>query len=547
MKDTQETIFWGHIVDVVRNRVFDGKIVVKGDKIADIVATEEPLKDVPYILPGFVDSHIHIESSMLLPHNFAQAVVKHGTIACVCDAHEIANVLGREGVEFMIEDGKQCDFYFFNGVPSCVPATSFETSGAELNSEDVEELLKNENITHLSEMMNYPGVISNDEEVIRKIELAHKYNKPIDGHAPMLKGDDLKIYSSYNISTDHECNSIEEAEEKLSNNIKIQIREGSAAKNFDTLLPLVEKYSDRLMFCSDDKHPDDLLHGHINQLVKKAIQKGCPLIDVLKIVSLNPIKHYNLPCGMLQKGDNADFLLINNLEDFDILATYIKGKKVYDSKENPKDSIQQPTKAIEYNNFKAEKIEKKDIAVEYREEKINAIECFNGELFTKRIEIVPKVENGYLVSDKEKDILKIVVLNRYHKAKPSVAFIKGIGLQQGAICSTVAHDSHNIIAVGVEDEDIVEAINLVVKHKGGIAFVNKDDKDILPLPIAGLMANEKIEQVAKNYDRINKKVKIYTNKLNSPYMTLAFMALLVIPEIKISDKGLFDVTRFSFI
>ncbi|MDY6381129.1 MAG: amidohydrolase family protein, partial [Bacteroidales bacterium] len=282
MKDTQETIFWGHIVDVVRNRVFDGKIVVKGDKIADIVATEEPLKDVPYILPGFVDSHIHIESSMLLPHNFAQAVVKHGTIACVCDAHEIANVLGREGVEFMIEDGKQCDFYFFNGVPSCVPATSFETSGAELNSEDVEELLKNENITHLSEMMNYPGVISNDEEVIRKIELAHKYNKPIDGHAPMLKGDDLKIYSSYNISTDHECNSIEEAEEKLSNNIKIQIREGSAAKNFDTLLPLVEKYSDRLMFCSDDKHPDDLLQGHINQLVKKALQKGYPLIDVLK-------------------------------------------------------------------------------------------------------------------------------------------------------------------------------------------------------------------------------------------------------------------------
>lgn len=547
MKDTQETIFWGHIVDVVRNRVFDGKIVVKGDKIADIVATEEPLKDVPYILPGFIDSHIHIESSMLLPHNFAQAVVKHGTIACVCDAHEIANVLGREGVEFMIEDGKQCGFYFFNGVPSCVPATSFETSGAELNSEDVEELLKNENITHLSEMMNYPGVMSNDEEVIRKIELAHKYNKPIDGHAPMLKGDDLKIYSSYNISTDHECNSIEEAEEKLSNNIKIQIREGSAAKNFDTLLPLVEKYSDRLMFCSDDKHPDDLLHGHINQLVKKALQKGYPLIDVLKLVSLNPIKHYNLPCGMLQKGDNADFLLINNLEDFDILATYIKGKKVYDSKENPKDSIQQPTKAIEYNNFKAEKIEKKDIAIEYREEKINAIECFNRELFTKRIKIVPKVENGYLVSDKEKDILKIVVLNRYHKAKPSVAFIKGIGLQQGAMCSTIAHDSHNIIAVGVEDEDIVEAINLVVEHKGGIAFVNKDDKDILPLPIAGLMTNEKIEQVAKNYDRINKKVKTYTNKLNSPYMTLAFMALLVIPEIKISDKGLFDVTRFSFI
>lgn len=545
MKNMQETIILGHIIDVVNNKIFDGKVVVKENKIADVLPVEKKLSDVPYILPGFIDSHIHIESSMLLPHNFADAVVKHGTIACVCDAHEIANVLGKAGVEFMIEDGRHTDFYFFNGVPSCVPATKFETAGAELNSKDVEDLLKNENITHLSELMNYPGVLFKDEEVISKIELAHKYNKPIDGHAPLLRGKELKTYSSYDISTDHECNSIEEAEEKISNNIKIQIREGSAARNFDKLLPLLDKYSNDLMFCSDDKHPNDLLFGHINQLVKRALEKGYPIIDVLKLASLNPIKHYKLPCGLLQKGDNADFILIDDLREFNILATYIKGKKVYDSEENRREVAK--IQEIEYNNFKAEKIDKKDIVLKYKDKKINVIECFDGELFTKKIEIESKQKDGYMVSDVDNDILKIVVLNRYHKAKPSVAFIKGIGLKEGAMCSTIAHDSHNIIAVGVEDEDIVKAINLVIEHKGGIAFVNKEDKDILPLPVAGLMSNKNVEQVAEDYNRINNKVKAYTNKLKAPYMTLSFMALLVIPEIKISDKGLFDVTSFSFV
>ena len=299
------------------------------------------------------------------------------------------------------------------------------------------------------------------------------------------------------------------------------------------------------MFCSDDKHPNDLLFGHINQLVKRALEKGYPIIDVLKLASLNPIKHYKLPCGLLQKGDNADFILIDDLREFNILATYIKGKKVYDSEENRREVAK--IQEIEYNNFKAEKIDKKDIVLKYKDKKINVIECFDGELFTKKIEIESKQKDGYMVSDVDNDILKIVVLNRYHKAKPSVAFIKGIGLKEGAMCSTIAHDSHNIIAVGVEDEDIVKAINLVIEHKGGIAFVNKEDKDILPLPVAGLMSNKNVEQVAEDYNRINNKVKAYTNKLKAPYMTLSFMALLVIPEIKISDKGLFDVTSFSFV
>ncbi len=542
---TENIRLTGHIVDVVEKEVFDGEITVENGRIKSILRLQGLDRQAPYIMPGFVDSHIHIESSMLLPHNFADIVVKHGSVACVCDAHEIANVLGKQGVEFMIEDGEKADFYFFNGVPSCVPATCFETSGATIGSKEVEELLKNDKITHLSEMMNYVGVIQKQEEVIRKLELARRYHKPIDGHAPLLSKEQLKEYVSYGIGTDHECSSLHEAEEKIECGMKIQIREGSAAKNFDRLLPLMKNHCDSLMFCSDDKHPDDLIHGHINLLVKKAIKEGCPLMDVLRVASLNPIKHYRLPCGLLQKGDNADFILVNNLDDFEVLATYIKGRKVYDEKEGRREGSKGETPV--YNNFHAEKITLEDIQTEYKGRDINIIECFDGELFTKNITITPKTDRGLMITDVEGDILKIVVLNRYTKAKPSVAFIKGVGLKQGAICSTVAHDSHNIIAVGVEDKDIVEAINLVIENKGGIAFVNKEDKDILPLPVAGLMSYETAEKVAKDYDRINRKAKAFTDRLSSPYMTLAFMSLLVIPEIKLSDKGLFDARTFSFI
>ena len=534
----------GHLVDVFENRTYPAIVTIKDGKIASIVETN----DAPdqYILPGFVDAHVHIESSMLVPTAFAQMAVVHGTVATVSDPHEIANVCGTSGVHYMINNGKRTLFKFFFGAPSCVPATFFETAGAHIDADDIEKLLNNDDVWYLAEMMNYPGVLNGDTEVIAKINAAKKIGKPIDGHAPGLRGDEAHKYAANGISTDHECFTIEEALDKLKAGMKIIIREGSAARNFDALAPLFETNADKLMFCSDDKHPDELITGHINELVKRAIKEGYDLYDVIKAASLNPITHYNLPVGMLREKDSADFIVVNNLKDFEVKQTYIDGEMVADngmsllthSKPEP----------INYFDVSSKKVDEFIVEAQNESVEIRVIEALDGQLITNEITANAKVENKNIVSDIDNDILKMVVVNRYANDVPiAKAFIKNIGINKGALASTVAHDCHNIIAVGTTDEAICEAVNALIKSKGGIAVIDdKKQATVLPLPIAGLMSDRDGQYVADAYSNLDKKAKNLGSKLRAPFMTLSFMALLVIPSLKLSDKGLFDGSKFEF-
>ncbi len=531
----------GNIVDVLNSSIYPGTLEIKDGRIVNIL--KDHGKYNIFIIPPLVDSHVHIESSMLVPSEFARIAVRHGTVAVVSDPHEIANVLGREGVVYMIEDGKRVPFRFYFGAPSCVPATRFETSGAVLGSQEVEELLNREEIKYLSEVMNFPGVINKDPEVMAKIELAKRYRKKIDGHAPGLRGDALKKYVEAGVSTDHETVQPEEALEKLKAGMKLQIREGSAARSFDALVNLIEDYPDECMFCSDDKHPDELLRGHINELVKRALNMGYDIMKVLRAASVNPIRHYGLDVGLLQKGDYADFVIVDNLRDFNILRTYIKGVLVSENGETMLPEF--PVDVV--NNFKTEEKRVSEISVKRKGRMINVIEAIDGQLITRRIKEVPKTSNNYVVSDPERDILKIVVVNRYRNAPPAVGFIKGFGLKRGAIAASVAHDSHNLIAVGVEDEDIVKALNLVIKNKGGLAVACGTLQEILPLPVAGLMSDRNGFEVGQRYSQLDRLAKELGSRLSAPFMTLSFMALLVIPELKLSDKGLFDGERFEFV
>ncbi len=531
----------GNIIDLINERIYPGTIFVEEGQIDRI--REEPVKSKQYILPGLIDAHVHIESSMLVPSEFARLAVVHGTVATVSDPHEIANVLGVEGVEYMIENGNKVPFKFYFGAPSCVPATAFETAGAKLGPAEIEALLKRDEIKYLSEMMNYPGVLFKDAEVMEKIAIAKKHNKPIDGHAPGVRGKDAETYIKAGISTDHECFTIEEALEKIGYGMKIQIREGSAAKNFDALIPLMEDHADKVLFCSDDKHPDDLVHGHINLLVKKAFQEGYDPLEVLKSCIVNPVKHYKLDVGLLRAGDAADFIVVDNLQDFNVLKTYINGQLVAENGSTLIESVEAGTP----NHFVAAKIKPSDLQIKSDAKQIRVIEALEGQLITRTIETEPKSVDGMLLSDTERDILKLVVMNRYNKATPAIAFIKNFGFKKGAIASTVAHDSHNIIAVGADNESIARAINLLVECKGGISVTDGSKDHVLPLPVAGLMTPADGYAVAKAYETIDTMAKNLGSKLHAPYMTLSFMALLVIPQLKLSDKGLFDGAKFEFV
>lgn len=533
----------GNIVDVVERNIFPGTIFIENGVIINVRKDKEP-KSSQYILPGFIDAHIHIESSLLSPAEFAKTAVKFGTVATISDPHEIANVCGIEGIKFMMESGKQTPFKFFFGAPSCVPATPFETSGAKITAKEIDLLFNYFNLPYLSEMMNFPGVILEDPEVIAKIDVAKKYNVPIDGHCPGLSGEKLEKYISFGITTDHEATSFAEAEEKINKGMKILIREGSSAKNFDELLPLLSKYPASVMFCSDDLHPFDLVNGHINLLVKRAIERGHDFFDTLRAVTLNPTLHYNLPVGLLRVGDDADLVVVDNLVNFNIIETYIRGDLVY------KDGVTlfKVNHTDEVNNFKTNFKSKEDFEIKFDgNSKIRVIEAIDGSLLTNQIVADAKIEDGFVVPDVEMDILKIAVVNRYYDTKPSVGFIKNFGLKNGAIATSIAHDSHNIIAIGVTDEFIVQAVNLVIENRGGIAFVDSNNADILPLPIAGLMTNEDVSDVSQKYLEIENKVKSAGCKLTSPLMTISFMSLLVIPSLKIGDQGLFDVNSFSFV
>ncbi|MDP4264384.1 MAG: adenine deaminase, partial [Bacteroidota bacterium] len=564
----------GNLVDVHQQKIYPAVITVENGRISSIEEIHHPApgnyRDTTYhyIMPGFIDSHVHIESSMLVPSEFARLAVVHGTVATVSDPHEIANVCGMEGVEFMIENGKTVPFKFNFGAPSCVPATIFETAGAALDSNDVEKLLKRDEIKYLSEMMNFPGVLFKDEEVMKKIASAHKLNKPVDGHAPGLRGEDAKRYieaaislqplstgegpanPTVGISTDHECFTKEEALDKLKYGMKIIIREGSAAKNFEALIDLLNDYPEMIMFCSDDKHPDSLVLGHINQLCARAAAKGIDIYKILMAACVNPVWHYKLDVGLLREGDPADFIVVKDMKKFEVMKTFINGELVAEDGRSKIKTVK--SKVI--NNFSCSKKEVADFEIKGMPAKDKmasswfwwggpeslrawVIEALDGQLITNKVEAKIGYDEEILETNLEDDILKIVVVNRYRDAPVAKSFIKNFGLKQGALASSVAHDSHNIVAVGVDDESICQAVNLLIDCKGGVSCVKENTELVVPLPVAGLMSNEDGYHVAQQYSLIDKAAKDAGSTLASPFMTLSFMALLVIPHLKLSDLG----------
>ena len=524
-------------VDLFGRRYFPAEVHVDNGIIEKVEPVAAVVQD--FMIPGFVDAHIHIESSMLTPAHFAAMAVQHGTVATISDPHEIANVLGVDGVNYMIDEAKKSPLKIFYGAPSCVPATSFETAGAQIDASQIEALLARDDIWYLSEMMNFPGVLYEDEEVMLKIGHATRVGKPIDGHAPGLSGDHAIKYINTGISTDHECITYEEARHKLINGMKIIIREGSAAKNFDALIPLMKEFPDRLMFCSDDKHPDELILGHINQLAARAIALGYDPWDVLRAACINPVDHYGVPVGQLKIGDPADFIIVSDLESLGVKETWIAGRKVWDGH----NTTFAPSEPDIVNNFEGHLIHPSDLSESNPRDTVSVIHALDGALVTERMEV--RSED---IGSGDRDLLKIVVVNRYQPHKPAMATIHGFGLSRGALASSVAHDSHNVVAVGVDDDSIVKVVNAVMKARGGIAFSDGEGLDILPLPIAGLMSDRDGLWVANEYARIDQKVKeLGRSKLSAPFMTLSFMALLVIPKLKLSDKGLFDGERFEFV
>ena len=541
----------GQLVDIWQKKIYAAAVIVVNGKIESITPIEDPGPEAQrYILPGFIDSHVHIESSMLVPRQFARLAVVHGTVATISDPHEIANVCGMKGVEYMIENGKTVPFKFFFGAPSCVPATIFETAGATLDTDEVAALLQKKEITYLSEMMNFPGVLYNDPVVMKKIQAARQAGKPIDGHAPGLRGEQARQYIEAGepgqviISTDHECFTSEEALDKLQYGMKIIIREGSAARNFEALIGLLNDYPQHMLFGSDDKHPDSLVAGHINQLCARAVAKGIDVFSVLQAACVNPVLHYNLPVGLLRTGDAADFIVIGDLQQFQVLQTYINGELVAENGHSRIDS--QTSSAI--NNFNCNKKIADDFKMPWKgEPEIPVIEALDGQLITNKLMLPPKTKDGYMVSDADRDILKIAVVNRYTDAVVALAFIKNTGLKVGAIASSVAHDSHNIVAVGVDDASICQAVNGVIEQQGGISCVGPQASLVLPLPVAGLMSANDGYEVARSYTAIDAMAKSLGATLSAPFMTLSFMALLVIPHLKLSDLGLFDGDGFKFI
>ena len=524
-----------NLVDVIQRKIYAAEVNFENGIIQSILPINETVSG--YLLPGFVDAHVHIESSLLVPSEFARLAVMHGTVATVSDPHEIANVLGVQGVEYMIANGKKTPFKFFFGAPSCVPATVFETAGDEVTVADIEKLMKRDEVLYLAEMMNYPGVIFDNELVHQKIKAAHKVGKPVDGHAPGLRGEQLHKYFAAGISTDHECFTLDEAEEKLALGMHVLIREGSAARNFEALIPAIKTHPNQIMFCSDDKHPDSLLVGHINKLCSRAIALGYDLFDVLQAACFNPVKHYKLPVGLLQHNAPADFIFVDDLVHFNVIQTFINGKLVFDEGKVLIDSVN--VEAVNKFNILPLKVE--DFAYTPKELEY-VIVCEDGQLVTKKL-VCKKADISTQI-----DILKIAVVNRYAKAKVATAYIKNIGLKQGAIASSVAHDSHNIIVVGVDDESICKAVNLLVENTGGLSAVSSNESYVLPLPVAGLMSNCDAWEVADRYPQIDHFSKqVLGSTLNAPFMSLSFMALLVIPDIKLSDKGLFDGNSFNFL
>lgn len=539
MNEAKTLVIRGNLVDIHERRTYGAEIQVADGKITRILPTGQT--EEGYILPGFIDAHVHIESSMTTPAAFIRAVVCHGSVGAVADPHEIANVMGTEGIDFMIENAQGLPFYAWFGVPSCVPATPFETAGATIDAAETERLLGRDDLHFLAEMMDYPGVLRGEPEVIRKIEAAREAGKPVDGHFPLATGEELRRYFGAGITTDHETVSLDKGREKCELGMQVLIREGSAARNFDELHPLLREYPDRIMFCTDDAHPSLLAKGHIDRLVRRAIALGYDLYDVLRAASLNPARHYGIPVGLLREGDPADFIRVSDLDELRVLETYIQGKRVYDGQACAI-PFRKPEPA---NRFHVKPITLDKLAVRARGKRLRAIVCEDRDLITQEELIPARTFDGFIEADPEKDRLKLAVVNRYHTAPPAIAFIKGMGLKMGAVAQSVAHDSHNIIAVGATDFELEQAINAVIRSRGGIAVSCLDEVTILPLPVAGLMSDMTLEETARRYEEIERRIKRLGTPMDSLQMTLSFMALLVIPRLKLSDRGLFDGQTFQ--
>ena len=540
-----EETFQGNLVDLMAGRIFPAEVSVEDGKISSIREVSGDFQT--YLAPGFVDAHVHVESSLLIPTEFARLAVKHGTVATVSDPHEIANVLGLEGVEFMLKNASKTPLNIFFGAPSCVPATPFETAGASLGVKEVEELLQREEIYYLSEMMNFPGVVKGDPEVFEKLRLAKRYGKPVDGHAPGLRGEDLQKYAEAGICNDHECFTLAEAEEKRRLGMKIAIREGSAAKNFDELFPLLLNNPEDCLFCTDDMHLDNLELGHINRLVARAVKGGVDPLVAMRVASVQAVEHYGLPVGLLREGDPADFIELADLSSFEVRRTILRGKVVAEKGE----TVLPPAKETPINNFAAAQVRIADMALKFEgipPEKVRVIEAIENQLVTKELWVQPKVGGNEILTDTNEDILKLVVHNRYQPAKPAVALVTGFGLKKGAIASSVGHDSHNLLAVGVDDSSLVRALEILRRNGGGlVACEAHGEEAFFPLPVAGLMTNQEAFSAVKDYQKVEKEAHRFGSFQRAPFMTLSFMALLVIPELKLSDKGLFDGRSFNFV
>ncbi len=557
----------GQIVDLRTRRIYPGVVEWAGGRITRIAA-DVGVRERQFIAPGFVDAHIHIESSLLPPAEFARWAVVHGTVATVSDPHEIANVLGVRGVDFMIREGRRSPFKFNFGAPSCVPATAFETAGAALDARTVARLLARPEIKYLSEVMNFPGVLARDASLLAMLAAAKKHGKPVDGHAPGLRGKTAARYAAAGITTDHECFTLPEALDKLKAQMKILIREGSAARNFAALAPLVKSHPAEVMFCCDDLHPDLLMVRHLDEHVRRALRGGADRFDVLRCASVNPVEHYGLEVGQLRVGDPADFIVFEGWENLKVRRTYLRGELV--ARDGRSLLPRQPAKTP--NHFKARPRRVGDFACRvgvgfhtdamspmWKSEttfggisdpalQLNVIEALNGQLITRHGREAPCIVQGVMGADVKRDLLKIAVINRYAPAAPvAVAMIKGFGLRVGAIASSVAHDSHNIVVVGVDDASLCAAANLVIKARGGLSVVGRGRRAVLPLPIAGLMSDRDGRLVARRYTQLDRMAKALGSKLDAPFMTLSFMALLVIPDLKLSDRGLFSAASWGFV